>query len=74
MEQMNDPKPKLHELLREASELKGRRRRNLRVSKCARLVTEYIDDFSLLRTLPAFRALETDLEDTITRNRWADRL
>lgn len=74
LEEIIDPKMRLYELLTEASELKGRRRQSLRVSRCARKVSDYIDDFGLLRTLPAFRALEADLEETITRNRWADPL
>ena len=61
---------RFHELLTEASELKGRRRRNLRVSRCAEQVTDYIKDFALLRILPAFRALEADLEETIAVNCW----
>lgn len=72
LEQVNDPKVILYGLLTEASELKGRRRQSLRVSQCASRVTNYIDDFALLRTLSAFRALEDDLVHTITRNRWAE--
>lgn len=74
LEQMNDPKKKLYELLRDACELKGRRLQALRVSQCARQVAHYMSDFALLRILPAFRALEEDLKEIITRERWADPL
>ncbi len=71
LEQINDPKSDVYQLLREASELKGRRLQKLRLGRCARQVADYIDDFSVLRTLPAFRALEADIADAIALNRWA---
>ena len=71
LEEVHDPKMRLHELLREASGLAGRRRRNLRVGTCAAQVTGFIDDFVPLRTLPAFRALELDILETISANHWA---
>jgi hypothetical protein len=47
----------LHHALKVASGLAGRRLRRLRTSDAVHRVAEYIDDFSLLRELPAFRSL-----------------
>lgn len=71
LEQVPDPKQILHDLLREASGLTGRRRGTLRVRQCAQRVSELIDDYGPLRALPAFRALEKDLRQTIGANGWA---
>ncbi|NCO39337.1 MAG: hypothetical protein COZ06_01185 [Armatimonadetes bacterium CG_4_10_14_3_um_filter_66_18] len=72
VEQRPDPKGDLHELLREASGLTGRRRRRLRVRACAKLVTQFIADFSPLRTLPAFSALEADIRERVAEHNWAE--
>jgi len=74
LEQCNDPKSLLYRLLREASELKGRRLQNLHIGHCARQVSDYTDDFTPLRTLPAFQCLEADIEEIVTRNLWAEAL
>ncbi len=71
LEEIPDPKEALHTLLRVASELRGRRLKRFQVRRSAGLVAEYIDDFAQLRRLPAFRALEADIEETITINQWA---
>ena len=59
LEGLPDPKNTLHTVLRCASGLTGRRLKAF--SPRARLVANYITDFSLLRRLPAFQRLETDL-------------
>jgi len=74
LEQHSNPKGLLYDLLKDASERKGRRLRNFPVSQSALLVAEYIDDFSLLRNLPAFMSLEADLKEIVTMNQWADPL
>jgi hypothetical protein len=74
LERCSDPKSLLHQLLRGASELKGRRLQNLRVGHCVRQVSDYIDDFSPLRNLPAFQYLESDIEEIVVGNRWAETL
>ena len=61
LENLPDPKRILHDLLRQASGLQGRRRlkrfdRDL--GKCVQRVTQQIDDFHPLRKLAAFRMLE----------------
>jgi len=70
LEQLPDPKNILHELLREASGLKGRRRKRIPTNKHARRVAEFIEDFSALRTLSAFKALEIDIQIMIEQQKW----
>ncbi len=70
LEQLPDPKNILHELLREASGLKGRRRKRIPTNKHARRVAEFIEDFSALRTLAAFKALEVDIQRMIEQQKW----
>jgi hypothetical protein len=57
-----NPKEILHNLLRKASGLKGRRAKSFRPRVCAHRLADLIDDFSPLRNLRAFRALEEDLK------------
>ncbi len=70
LESLPDPKSVLNELLRQASDLNRRRRRSFRVAKHARLVTEFIEDFSPLRQLRAFAALEEEVSNAIQENKW----
>ena len=70
LEQIPDPKSRLSELLRQASDLNRRRQRNFRVAKHARRVTEFIEDFSPLRKLRAFVALEEEVSSAIQSNSW----
>jgi hypothetical protein len=70
LEQIPDPKSKLYEILREASGLYGRRRKQLPVVTLTRRIAEFTDDFSLLRALPAFKALEADIEEVIKARSW----
>jgi hypothetical protein len=63
IEGLPDPKNTLHTVLRCASGLTGRRLKAF--SPRARLVANYITDFSLLRRLPAFQRLETDLRNVL---------
>lgn len=70
LEQVPDPKGLLYELLREASGLAGRRRQRFPARLHARRVAEFITDFTPLRVLPAFRALESDLGEIISEMHW----
>jgi hypothetical protein len=70
IEDISDPKHILRECLRKASGLRGRRLRKFRTSHAARLVAEYIEDFSPLRNLPAFQRLETEVQNEIQRRGW----
>ena len=72
LEQHSNPKRLLYDLLKDASERKGRRLSNFPVGQSALLVAEYIDDFSPLRNLSAFASLEADLKEIVAMNKWAD--
>jgi len=72
LESLPDPKTTLHKLLKTACGLKGRRLHNFRVHQRARRVSEYIDEFSILRKLPAFSALETDILNIIQQGNWLE--
>ncbi len=61
LEKLPDPKDKLFSLLKTASELQGRRLRNLNVHRMVHRVSELIDDFSPLKNLPAFSEFEKQL-------------
>ena len=61
LESMPDPKRLLHDALSRASELNIRRRSRLRVGERAHRLANGISDFSQLRALSAFRALEEDV-------------
>lgn len=70
LEHNPDPKRLLHELLIAASELSGRRRKSFVPKSKVHLVARSLDDFSLLRQLSAFRALESDVQRIVKENRW----
>jgi hypothetical protein len=69
-EYLADPKSLLLGLLREASGRSARRRAKLRVAMMTQRIAEYIEDFSPLRSLPAFAALEEELREAIRQHRW----
>ena len=70
LEQVSDPKELLNGLLRQASDLNRRRQRNFREGRHARFVTEFIEDFTPLRQLSAFAALEEEVNNAIQANNW----
>jgi hypothetical protein len=61
IEQLANPKHVLHELLREASEYRGRRRDAFRVTARVHRVAELTGTFEPLRCLTAFAKLEQDV-------------
>jgi hypothetical protein len=63
VEAIADPKATLYEALRTASQLTGRRLQKFEVRRSASRVSDFIDDFSPLRVLPAFQRLETDIQN-----------
>lgn len=65
LEDLPDPKETLFNLLRVASELRGRRLRGLRVHRLVHRIVDLLDDFSPLRALPAFVAFEAQLEEAL---------
>jgi hypothetical protein len=70
LEHLPDPKNVLHELLREASGLQGKRRKRFPVKARIYRIAEFITDFSPLRPLPAFATLEADLSQIVRDRRW----
>lgn len=69
-DELPDPKQVLHDALRAASGLAGRRRKKFRVSEAAHWVSEYTDDFSPLLNLPAFARFAADLERILGELKW----
>jgi hypothetical protein len=65
-----DPKETLEKLLRTASGLKGRRLDKFDERRARQRVAEFIDDFEPLRSLPAFRKLETDIKRIVAERAW----
>ncbi len=71
LESLADPKKTLFDLLKKASELKGRSLRGFREGQARQRIAELIDDFSPLDELPAFRDFRAELKDVLTQNGWA---
>ena len=70
LEQLPDPKGVLYQRLIEASGLGERRKRRFPASIRAHRIAEFIEDFSSLRILPAFRALESEVATVVTTKGW----
>ena len=70
LEDLPDPKTELHERLKQASNLGRRRLATFQVSQRARRVTQFVKDFSPLRRLSAFAALESELQQIIEQQGW----
>jgi hypothetical protein len=64
-ESIPDPKEVLHDALKVASSLSGRRLKELRPD--VRRLADLIDDFAPLRGVPSFRAFEESLRDALHR-------
>ncbi len=56
------PKDKLHDLLKKASNLSGRRLQKFNVHQRIHFLAEYIDDYNVLRKLEAFTIFENDIK------------
>jgi len=69
----NEPNPKrlLRDALLTASGLHGRRRRQFPLVERIYRLAVLIEDFSPLRALAAFTALEAELRETLEENGWA---
>ena len=70
LEHQPDPKIVLRDILRQASGLSARRLKRFSESDCTHRVAQLINDFAPLRSLPAFNALESELEDAIVKQGW----
>lgn len=71
IEEEPDPKQILHRLLARASGLKGRRLKQFRSREKAIRVASFIEDFSPLRNLSAFKALEINIQEVIQQQGWS---
>jgi hypothetical protein len=67
IESIPDPKDRLYNLLKEASELKGRRLKKFRTDEHIHLIAENIPDFLPLRQLPAFRRFEAEVSEIVNK-------
>jgi hypothetical protein len=67
LESIPDPKTILRKLLQKASGLNGRRLRKFQrqIGLYTRRITEFVDDFTPLRQLKAFNALEQEIQQTL---------
>jgi hypothetical protein len=61
IEQIPDPKKALHDALLRASGRSARRRSRFPIHERVFRVATYIDDFSILKALPAFQLLQRDI-------------
>jgi hypothetical protein len=71
VERVTDPKKILYAALRQAGESGSRRRRHFSPEERVHRVAQLIDDFSPLRRLLAFEALEADVKALIAAHGWA---
>ena len=72
VEALPDPKEMLIQMLKVASGLSGRRLRSFSTSPRVQRVADLTDDFSSLRRLTAFRALEEELVAVLQSGGWID--
>ena len=72
IESLPNPKRVLHNILRIATELGTYRRRRFDTNIAVQRIPECIEDFSPLRSLSAFIALEEELKRTIESQCWDD--
>lgn len=71
LENVSDPKRMLHDLILDATELSARRKKRFDLGNAVQRIPEYLEDFSPLRELPAFLALEQQVVETIREQRWS---
>lgn len=71
VETLPDPKHLLHQALKTASGLSGRRLRDFHTSSCVHRLARLIDDYSPLRGVPAFASMERDLLAVLNSRGWA---
>ncbi len=70
LEELANPKDILYDLLTQVCDLNRRRKRRFPVHAYARRVSENIHDFSALRRLNAFNALEEEIRAAIESHQW----
>jgi hypothetical protein len=72
LESLADPKNALNARLKLANGLNQRRSESFDLRGRSKRIADLIDDFSPLRMLPAFQALEHELERAISAQGWRD--
>lgn len=72
IESLPDPKGVLHRALRTAIQYGTHRRKRFDVNKAVQRVPEYIEDFSPLRSLSAFAALEEEVRRMTESRGWSN--
>jgi hypothetical protein len=70
LESIPDPKNVLRRIILDAKELGAHRRKRFDVGSVVQRIPQCIDDFSCLRVLSAFRALEERLLEVIQEQQW----
>ena len=65
LESLPDPKADLYSLIREASNLQGRRLKRLNPGERVQRITTYVNNFAPLRALDAFCHLEADIAEFV---------
>ena len=70
VEGLPDPKETLHDLLIKATDKTARRLKNFAVGQAIHRLVELIEDFSPLRSAPAFSTLEAELREVIATAGW----
>jgi hypothetical protein len=70
IEAIPNPKALVHDLLRTASGLRPGRLKRFHTAPRVHRLAELIEDFSPLRGLPAFQALERDLRSLLEEKSW----
>jgi len=65
LENHSTPKETLHDLIKQASGLKGRRLDKLNVGHAIHLVAENISDYNILRRLNAFKTFEKEVKNVL---------
>ena len=70
LERLPDSKKTLHDLLRAASGHTGRRQKRFRVEQAVHRLAQGIQDYTPLRQLSAFRALEEETERILVQKGW----
>jgi len=70
LEKLPNPKRILYESLKIASNLRGRRLERFHFRRAAARVTEFLENFSPLRSLSAFNILEAEIKNLIKTNGW----
>jgi len=72
IEGLSDPKQALHKLLQDATELPARRLQKFSPVQAFYRLAALIDDFGPLRQLPAFVALEIELQQVVRNAGWSE--